>query len=424
MRGDPGTARDNPLGSGGMTVTHRIALDPTDRQDTILRRHAGYARVAWNWGVAESRRALEAGEKGATSQYRLRPLWNRVKRDLFPWCGEHSQNCAKYALIDLGEAWRRCFRTKGLPQAQRVRRPRFHSRKHGMAFRADNGPGAVRYTDGRLRLPKIGALRVRERPRFGGPIRECTVKHDGRRWYACCVYARPAAEPKTEGPVVGVDVGLRRLATTYDGETFGVHENPRPLRHALRRLRRLNRRISRSRTIHGKTRCSNRRLRRYSDLRRQHSRVAAVRRDSAHKATTAIAKSASVVCVESLNVRGWMASRSLARATADASPGLFLDLLRWKCRREGVHLVEADRWYPSSKICSGCGEKNAALGREARWCCPGCGVDHDRDENAAINLRRQGLPSLGVEAAEDLVRQAAAREAPTGQAALRRAGLS
>ena len=284
-----------------------------------------------------------------------------------------------------------------------------------MAFRADNGPATVRFDDGRIVLPKIGAIRACEHPRFAGAIRECTVKHDGRRWYACCVYARAEAASKTEGAVVGVDVGLRRLATTFDGETFGVHENPRPLRHALRRMRRLQRRISRSRELYGRSRCSNRRRRRYNDLRRQHSRVAAVRRDSAHKATTAIAKSASVVCVESLNVRGWAASRGLARSAADAAPGLFISLLRWKCRREGVRLVEADRWYPSSKICSGCGEKNSGLGRQTRWHCPSCGADHDRDENAAVNLRRQGLPALGVEAAEDLVRQAAAREAPTGR---------
>ena len=395
-------------------ITHRIALDPNDRQDTALRRHAGYARVAWNWGVAETRRARAAREEYATNHHRLRPLWNRVKRDLFPWCGEQSQNCAKYALIDLGNAWKRHFETKDLPKAQRVCRPKLHKRKHGTAFRADNGPETVRFDNGRIVLPKIGAVRIREQPRFDGPVKECTITHDGRRWYAACVYEWPGATPKTEGPVVGVDIGLRRLATVFDGERFEVVENPRPLKHALRRMRRLQRRIARSRKTHGKRRCSNRRRRRYDDLRRQHARIAAIRRDSAHKATSAIAKRASVVCIESLNVRGWLANRCLARSTADAAPGLFVSLLKWKCEREGAALVEADRWYPSSKTCSACGTKNAALQREARWRCPACGVDHDRDENAAINLRRQGLPALGVDACvRPAESPAAAVEAPT-----------
>ena len=377
-----------------MTATHRIALDPTRKQETALRRHAGYARFAWNWGVEETRRALDAGEKGATSHYRLRPLWNAVKDEAAPWCREQSQNAAKFALIDLGEAWDRCFHKK-------ARRPRFHSRKRSApAFRADNGPDTVR-TEGRsVRLPKIGSIRTREAARFDGPARECTVKHDGRRWFACCVYELPDAPAKTDGAVVGVDVGLRRLATIHDGERTEAVENPRPLRTALKRLRRLDRRIARSIRVHGRA-CSNRRQALYERRKRLHARIRDIRRDAAHKATTAIAKRSSVVCVETLSVSGWLRNRSLARSTADAAPGQFLSLLAWKCRREGARLVAADRWYPSSKTCSACGERNGGLRMEARWECPACGVEHDRDANAAVNLRRLGQPSSNVEAAED-----------------------
>ena len=95
-----------------MTITHRIALDPTDRQETRLRQHAGWARFAWNWGVAETRRALDAGENSATSHYRLRPAFNRVKAGIAPWSAVLSQNAAKYALIDLGTAWARFWRER------------------------------------------------------------------------------------------------------------------------------------------------------------------------------------------------------------------------------------------------------------------------------------------------------------------------
>ncbi|MCY4059798.1 MAG: transposase, partial [Gammaproteobacteria bacterium] len=307
------------------TITHRIALDPTDRQETRLRQHAGWARFAWNWGVAETRRALDAGEKSATSHYRCRPAFNRVKAGIAPWSAVLSQNAAKYALIDLGTAWARLWRARregkeaGRGFDRRCRPPRSHSRKRGMAFRADNGPDTVRCDGRTLRLPVIGTVRAREACRFAGPVHECTVKHDGVRWQAAVVCEVPDPEPKAVGAVVGVDVGLRRLATVHDGVVSETIDNPRPLKGTLSKLRRVNRRIARSRIIHGKKRHSNRRERRYAERRRLYRRVSDLRLDAAHKATTAIAKQSRLVCVESLHVAGWMRNRSLSRATADAA---------------------------------------------------------------------------------------------------------
>ena len=128
--------------------------------------------------------------------------------------------------------------------------------------------------------------------------------------------------------VVGIDVGFRRLATVYDGERFEVFENLRPLKRALGALRAVNRRVARSRKIHGKSRHSSRRERVYEKRRRLYVKVSRLRMDSAHKATTAIAKRSKLVCVESLHVSGWMRNRRLSRSTADASPSGFLSLLQ------------------------------------------------------------------------------------------------
>ena len=214
--------------------------------------------------------------------------------------------------------------------------------------------------------------------------------------------------------MVGVDVGLRRLATVCDGETFEVVENPRPLKGALTKLRRLQRCISRSVKLHGKASKSKRRERRYGELRHQHVRVRNLRQEIAHQSTTAIAKRSRLVCVESLHVVGWMRNRRLSRSTVDASPGGFLRMLKWKCRREGVRLVEVDRFYPSSKTCSSCGSVNGELRMEERWCCPGCGASHHRDDNAALNIRRQGLAS-DVEGMSDGRKAAVLGEASTRQ---------
>ena len=402
-----------------MLSSHPIALDPTNKQKTSLRQHAGYARFVWNWGVSECRRALDAGESSATYHQRFRPLLNAVKGELAPWSKGLSQNAAKYALIGLGDAWGQFWSALGKSQKTgkklKFRPPRFKKRKAAkQTFRADNGPGTVWTCGKTIRLPRIGKVRTREACRFEGPIRECTVKYDGVRWYAVVVCEVPEPEPQESGVVVGVDVGLRRLATVYDGETFEVFENPRPLKRALGELRAVNRRVARSRKIHGKSRHSGRRERMYEKRRRLYVKVSHLRMDNAHKVTTAIAKRSKLVCVESLQVSAWMQNRRLSRSTADASPGRFLSLLKWKCQREGVRLVEVERFYPSSKTCSSCGTVNGDLRMEERWYCPACGVCHNRDDNASVNLRRQGL-AADVEGMSDGREAAVLGEALTRQ---------
>ena len=142
--------------------------------------------------------------------------------------------------------------------------------------------------------------------------------------------------------------------------------------------------------------------------------MTSIRLDAMHQATTAIAKRSRLVCIESLQVAGWMRNRQLSRATADASPSRFLLLLKWKCHREGVRVVEASRFYPSSKTCSGCGVVCAGLRFEETWRCPACGVHHHRDHNAALNLCRQGL-AADVESVSDGHLAAVLDEASTRQ---------
>ena len=319
-----------------MLTSHRIALDPTNKQKTLLRQHEGYARFAWNWGVAECRRALDAGESSGTYSQRFRPLFNALKGELAPWSKGLSQNAAKCALIGLGDAWGQFWsalgKSKKTGKKLKFRPPRFKKRKAAkQTFRADNGPGTVWTCGKTIRLPRIGKVRTREACRFEGPIRECTVKYDGVRWYAVVVCEVPEPEPQESGVVVGVDVGLRRLATVYDGETFEVFENPRPLKQALGELRAVNRRVARSRKIHGKSRHSGRRERMYEKRRRLYVKVSHLRMDNAHKATTAIAKRSKLVCVESLQVSAQ--NRRLSRSTADVSPVTLLDVAQVEGQR-------------------------------------------------------------------------------------------
>ena len=234
-------------------------------------------------------------------------------------------------------------------------------------------------------LPKIGRVQMVEHLRFRGSIREVTVNRTAGVWFAsfCIEDGQPVPAVK-DGPTIGVDVGVGTLAVCSNGMQV---ENPRALKSALRGLRRVDKAIARSRSVHGRSNPSNRRERLYSRRRRVHARVVSVRNDNHHKATAAIAKCAGRVVVETLNVSGMVRNRSLSRAIADAGMSGFLAKLEYKCAWYGAEFVRADRWFPSSKLCARCGWHKGDLGlSERQWRCGGCGSVNDRDANAALNL--------------------------------------
>ena len=161
-----------------MKRSHRVALKPTAEQEALFGQHAGYARFAYNWALSEFRAGLEVGEW--LTDRTLRPRWNRVKSMIAPWGSELSQNAAKYAIIDFGQAaysWEVSLqRVKaGQCSGRRVGFPRFKRRKHEQGFRADNGPDTVKVDGKVVILPKIGRVTMVEQLRFAGSIREVTV---------------------------------------------------------------------------------------------------------------------------------------------------------------------------------------------------------------------------------------------------------
>ena len=391
-----------------MLKSHRIALRPTSEQASLFGRHVGYARFAYNWAVGEFQAGLEVGEW--LTHQTLRPRWNRVKGMIALWGRELSQNAAKYAIIDLGQAAVRWgeYRRKvkaGQRTGRRVGFPRFKRRKHGQGFRADNGPGTVKVDGKMVILPKMGRVAMVEELRFRGSIREVTINRTAGTWFACfCVEDGQELPPLKDGPTVGVDVGVGTMAVCSDGMTVA---NPKALAAGLKRLRRVDKAISRSREVHGRNVHSHRRERLYTKRRRLHSRVVNVRNDNHHKATTAIAKSAGRVVVEDLNVSGMIRNRRLSRAIADASMAGFLAKLQYKCLWYGAEYLKSDRWFPSSKLCCHCGSKKDGLTLSERewWCC-GCGALNGRDANAASNLANWPGLSFPVSGRGDHVRPA------------------
>lgn len=261
-----------------------------------------------------------------------------------------------------------------------------------------------RMTDKTIRLPKVGDVAMAEALRFEGKILGATVSRTADRWFVAVqveVKDSDFYRQCTGDGVVGVDVGVKAAATLSTGE---VIEAPKPLKRALRRLKIRSRRLSRKLTAAKikaglkpnqsipkgtKLPASNNRQKSAATLARLHKRIANIRADFTHKLTTRLCRENQAVVIEDLHVKGMLANDRLARAISDVGFGMFRSQIEYKTVRYGTQLIVADRWYPSSRLCSVCGWKHEALTlKDREWTCPQCGTRHDRDHNAALNLER------------------------------------
>ena len=372
-----------------MILAHKIRLVPTREQEQYFVRACGTARFAYNWALAEWRRQYQSGEK--PSEMALRKALNAVKDEQFPWMREVTKNAPQQAIKNLGRAYANFFedleksRRGGLAR-KRVRVPDFKKKGRRDCFRADNGPdklrpNAVEVAAGRVRLPVIGWVAMREELRFSGRILSATISRRADQWYASfSIEVAHVVPARTDTKVIGVDLGITALAAFSDGSP--KLEAPKPLRRYLKTLRRLSRALARKKLG------SRNRAKAKTKLARLHLRISNIRSDTLHKLTTNLIRYRTIV-IEDLNVAGMLANRRLSRAIADVGFYEFRRQLEYKAAMHGSDVVVADRWFPSSKICSTCGARNETLTlAERNWSCRSCGLFHDRDANAAINLAR------------------------------------
>jgi putative transposase len=376
---------------------YRFALDPTPRQRRALASHCGAARVAYNWGLKlvdarlQQRRAGEDVEVPWTLPA-LRREWNRTKDQVAPWWAENSKEAYSSGLDGLARAlknWtdssagRRKGRPVGFPRGKRKGRSRD-------ACRFTTGPLRVEADRKHITLPRIGALKTHESTRKlarrleqgTARILAATITRTADRWYVSFTVEIQRAIPASNGhdTIVGVDAGVRHLATLSTGATIS---NPRALEHALGKLRRLNRQLAR------RERDSKRRRVTRRKLARVHARAVNLRRDALHKLTITLATEHGSIVIEQLNLAGMVRNRRLARSLSDAGLAELRRQLAYKTAWYGSRLIIADRFYPSSKTCSACGWVKAKLTlAEHTFACEACGLRIDRDLNAARNLAK------------------------------------
>ena len=357
-----------------MLKTHKIALNPNNVQSTQFSRHCGYARVAYNHALYDFKAGLDSGQWRNHSELCRR--FNAIKHEQYDWCSEMSQNVSKNAIYtNLKDAI-------GRWKSGQNRFPKFKKRSHGQSYQADSGRGTITVVGQRIKLPKIGWVRMFQSLRFLGTICKVVISKQGHRWFASILVDTFKDDPPPEIrglPTVGVDVGIKHLAVTSEGVYY---ENPKALKRYERKLKRLQRQFSR------KVEGSRNWYKLKDKLVKLHYRITCIRQDTQHKASTAIINSASRIGIESLNVAGMLQNHKLARALSDASLSSFLEMLKNKAERINVKIVEADTFYPSSKTCSHCGAVDSDLSLSDRtYYCSVCGHTQDRDLNAAINLR-------------------------------------
>lgn len=367
-----------------MLLGFRTRLELNNRQKTLAAQHAGVARHAYNWGLAICRQALENRQKLPTAIDLHKRLVAEVKKEN-PWYYQVSKCAPQQALRNLEQAFKRWRGGLG-------KFPRFKRKGVRDSFYLE---GSIRISGDRIKVPIFGWLRCAELLPATTP-KNVVISLRAGHWYISFKYEAPAPQVEKTGEVVGVDLGIHHLATCSDGEVF---ENPKPYRKARKRLARLQRRLSR------KQKGSANRKKAVVQLGKAHKRVADIRQDNLHKLTTYLAKKYRVVVIEGLQVKNLLKNRKLAGALSDCgfyelrTPSRYRERrqLEYKARLYGCQVVVADRFYPSSQLCSGCGHRQKMPLQERVFCCPCCGLELDRDLNAALNLLRwyRTTPSSG-----------------------------
>ena len=389
----------------------KVRLDPTPRQLRLLCSHAGAARFAYNAGLAHVKDMLESGEPPDWSHYSLVRWWNANKDTLavnpdtgVVWWSQNSKEAYSMALRDLAQALSNWSKSrKGQRKGKRVGFPRFKSKNTAMRFAYSTAFTAPTASDPYgLKLSRIGRVHCMEnvfKRVNGARLVRVSVSYRAGRWYASLTVERePSTACRPQRGTVGVDLGIKHLATLSDGS---VIPNPRALDARLKALRKAQQALSR------KTIGSARRGKAKERVARLYARVSDVRMDAINKATTMIARTYTTVCIEDLNVAGMMKNRHLARSVSDASLGEFRRQLEYKTMRTGAVLRVVDRWYPSSKTCSNCGTVKAKLSLSERvYQCDVCGLSIDRDLNAAINIKVAGSAPETLNACGGDVRRA------------------
>ncbi|MFG2526039.1 RNA-guided endonuclease InsQ/TnpB family protein [Streptomyces sp. NPDC048527] len=369
-----------------MQLRYAFRLYPNAVQQAALARAFGCARVVFNDAVRAREDARKAEQPFPTASQLSRKLITEAKQTKErSWLGEVSAVVLQQSLRDAETAYRNFFASlKGTRKGPKAGAPRFKSRKDARQ--------SIRFTanarwnitgSGRLNLPKIGAVKVKWSRTLPATQSSVTVIKDaaGRFFASFVIDTDPGADAARMPPIdrtIGIDLGLTHFAVLSDGTEI---DSPRFLRRAEKKLKKAQKELSR------KQKGSKNRAKARLKVARAHAKVADARREFHHQLSTKLIAENQGIAVEDLSVKG-LARTKLAKSVHDAGWSSFVDMLQYKAQRYGRTLVKIGRFEPTSQTCSTCGVKDGPKALDVReWTCAACGAVHDRDINAAMNVK-------------------------------------
>lgn len=355
----------------------KIRLYPTTEQSIAFAKQFGCVRWTYNNALAECQTHYE--ETGKSLNYHALAVRLPKLKQEFEWLKEADAQALQQSVKHLSRAFDNFF-------AKRGAYPTFKSKRDRQSF---SYPQRVKFNGNRIYCPKVGWVKCVIHREMEGKLKTVTISRTScGHFYASILRDDGLEAPAVsyDGKVIGVDVGLSHLAITSDGTKI---DNKRIMSKHERNLKRKQQKLSR------KQKGSKRRDKARRTVARVHERIANCRKDHLHKVSRKIVNENQVIAVETLNIKGMMKNHNLSKAVSDAGWGMLSSFLEYKAAREGKSFIKVDRWFPSSKTCSSCGQVVRKMPLNVRsWSCTRCGANHDRDVNAAINIRDEAIRIL------------------------------
>ncbi|MDL5055405.1 transposase [Oscillatoria laete-virens NRMC-F 0139] len=359
-----------------MLLGFKTELKVNNVQRTQLAKHCGVARHAWNWGLGLTQQILNHNKANPQDKIKfptavdLHKWLVAIVKPECPWYYKVSKCAPQYALRQLSEAWKQAFKKVKKP-------PKFKKKGRADSFTVDGSLFVDHY---KVKVPVVGWLKTYERLPIDQKPKSFTISRTADRWFVSWKIEIELINNAKPIPVVGVDLGIKVLATLSTGEVFDGAKSYRKFEKKLSRLQWLNRH-----KVKGSANWKKAQL----QIAKLHRKIANIRKDTLHKLTSNLAKNHSKIGIEDLNVSGMLANHKLAKSIADMGFFEFRRQLTYKCELYGSQLVVVDRWFASSKTCSNCGTNRETLSLSERvFHCDHCGWEIDRDLNASINLEK------------------------------------
>ncbi|AFY77199.1 transposase, IS605 OrfB family, central region [Pleurocapsa sp. PCC 7327] len=362
----------------------KVRIYPTSEQSQKLGQIMGAARWWWNYALNLCNETYKETGKGLTQIALNKVLRELKKSEDTAWLGECYSQVLQSTTLNLTKAFKNFFE-------KRAKYPRFKSYHDKQSAQY---PQNCQVIDSGIKVPQVGVVKASIHRLFEGDLKTVTLtKTPTGKYYASLLFDTKQETPKVvvTGKVIGIDLGVKDFAITHDGSKTSKYNNPRHIKKHEKNLARKQLLLARKKKG-SKSRDKAKKL-----VARVRERISNARRDFLHKLSRKIVDDNQVVVVENLNIKGMVRLRSLAKAISDVSWGMFVNFLDYKLKDKGGLLLEIDRFFPSSKTCSECLYQMVEMPLEIReWICPSCGTHHDRDENAAKNIRAEGIRQLSV----------------------------